>query len=244
MQKSDIDADPLVQETLKVFKETIEESYKDPNFLDRVLSAEEKNDNPVLDLLAETDALDSVIAAVVVADRFRGWIELSRVAPKLDGEVAAVLKLLDNEDFLVSGPAALLDSGNPAALKLVIATVASMMTGKEFEEMKADANPVEMKMALAQVGGLMTDLAEQLSESGKWAQLPPRLLDRYLDGMTNLADLSTSKAQKRVMTEVIQDLKAEVAKATAQEIAEKTPAQIDPNSPFAQLRQQAKKFKL
>jgi hypothetical protein len=244
MQKADIDTDPLVMETVKIFRDSIAAKFPDRVNLDQLIVESAAQDSPVLNILAETDSLDPVTAAVIVTEHYAGWIDQADIGPKLNPEVAALFKLMQGDELLAAGPAALVDSENPAALKLVVASMAAMTTGKEFAEMKVEAHPMELKMVLTEIGGIVTDLAERLSEDRKWEQLPPRLLDRYIEGMGNLAELSTSKTQKRVMNEIIQGLKTEVAKAAAQDLAEAKPPQLDPASPFIQLKEQAKKFKL
>lgn len=248
MQKSDILADPLVQETVKVFRDAIAEKYQGkeygprPEYLEPRID-DEYDGNPVLTILAETDSLDSISAAVMVSEQYRSWVSISDVKGKLNKDVADTLELMESEAMMMS-PEALIKSGNPYALKMAIAMVTGITTGEEFEEMK-QAGP-EGAMMIGQIMGPLTDLADHLSEDGNWKALPPKLLDRYIEGLESLKDLSNSKTQKRVITEIISTLKEEIAKDNAAQMTEpSTPsAQPAPDSPFVQLKDQAKKLKL
>ena len=244
MQKSDILSDLLVQNTAGAFRETILEKYKGNEYGPSAESLEARldKDNPLIDILAETDSLEPVIAAVLIAEQYAGYTDINDVLPKLDKEVGAALKLLQSEEVM-SGPQALISSGNPVALKFAVGMIASLTSGEEFEEMKAEASPAELGMMMGQITGPVTDLAEHLSEGDNWKALPPKLLERYIETVETLAALSTSKTQKRVMTSIVDELKASIAKANTIELIETTAPKIDPDSPFVQLQNQAKKLK-
>jgi hypothetical protein len=243
LQKDDILSDPLVVETLRIIREDgVPAVYKRMDGFKLPEFDPEDCGHPALAVLLETDSLDSTSAAVLVAESLGGMVDFSAVESKLDREVSGALKLMRADEMIFDADA-IVRAKNPTALKLAVATVAGMLTGPEFLEMKAQADPMEIKVAMVQIGGLVTDMAERLCEDKAWAVLPPRLLDRYLDGMTELAGMSGSRVQKRVINEIIQELKTQVAKGTAEEIVETTPPQIDPNSKFEQLKDRAKKFK-
>lgn len=248
MQVSEVENDPLVKETLQIYVDAIKEQYKDkeygPQDLDRYLELDMQH-SPMFKVMADMDCLDSVTAAVLATERVRGWIDDRQIMTKLNKDVAEVLRVMrDEDDLMEEGPMALLDVKNPVARNIALAGMMQMFTGEEFEEIKAEAPAGEIQMMVGQAGTIVADLAEKMIENKSWESLPPKLVDKFIEGMQNLHDLSTSKTGKRLMQGVMQDLKEAIAKGTAVEIAEPAPAvQIDPNSPFAQLKGQAKKFK-
>lgn len=244
MQKADILSDLLVQNTAQAFRETILEKYKGKEYGPSAESLEARidEDHPLIDILAATDSLDPVIAAIIISEQYISYTSIGDVAPKLDREVAATLLLLQSEEAM-AGPQALIDSGNPVALKFAVAMVTSLTSGEEFEEMKAEASPAELGMILGQITAPVTDIAEHLSEGDNWKILPPKLLERYIETVETLAAMSTSKTQKRVMKSIVDELKTSIAKANTIELIETTPPKIDPDSPFVTLKDQAKKLK-
>lgn len=246
LQKSDILSDPLVQETVKVFQEAIAEKYKDKEYGPRpeylVPRIDDEDGNPVLGVLAATDSLDPVSAAVMVSEQYASWVDVSEVKGKLNKDVAETLELMHSESMMM-GPEAVINSGNPYALKLMVAMVTGITTGEEFEELK-QAGP-EAAMMVGQIMGPLTDLADHLSEDGNWKAVPPKLLERYMEGLEALSELSNSKTQKRVINSIITTLKEEIAKDNAAQMTEPAApsAQPAPDSPFVQLKDQAKKLK-
>lgn len=245
LKKSEILADPLVKSTLDSFKEAIREKYKNREYgpdLDAMDSS--FDDIPPLKVLLNTDSLDSVTAAVIMAENISGWVDFDDVEPKLDKDVAKVMRLMHDSEMSEMGPYSLLGTDNPTALKLIVSTVAAIASGDEFEEIKAEAHPVELQMMMGEMGTMFAEMTESMTESGNWKALPPPLLDLYIQSYENIAGLATSKVQKRMMTEIVQNLKTEIAKANAEEIAAAMPPpQIDPESKFEQLKEQAKKLR-
>ncbi|MEZ0223059.1 MAG: hypothetical protein ACAH83_00770 [Alphaproteobacteria bacterium] len=241
LQLADVENDPLVKDTLKVFSDAVAEVYKDRDYGPSARHLSPQLDNPLFRVLVETDSLDSVSAAVLSTDHLVGWISVDAVESKLHPEVTKVLKLFHSD-----GPEALLESNNPAALKLLVATISAATTGEEFKQMLAEAEPTELRIAMGEIGGIATDLAETLTEDRRWQALPPKLLERYLEGLSNIATATPGKMQKRVMSLIIADLKTDIAKAEAEAIAAKEPpaVAIDPESPFEKLKNDARKFKI
>lgn len=241
LQLADVENDPLVKDTVKVFRDAITEAYKDRNYGPDDRRFAPQLDNPLFQLLAESDGLDSLSAAVLSADHLVGWISVQDVQAKLHPQVAELLELFHGD-----GPEALLESRNPVALKLLVATLVGATTGEEFKAMLAEADPMELRMAMSQIGGLVTDVAESLTEERRWQVLPPKLLDKYLEGLSNIVDATPGKTQKRVINMIIADLKTDIAKAEAEAIAAKEPppVKLDPDSPFEKLKNDARKFKL
>jgi hypothetical protein len=241
LQLADVENDPLVKDTVKVFRDAIQEAYKDRDYGPSDSRFAPQLDNPLFRILAETDSLDSVSAAVLSADHLVGWIPAHEVQAKLNPDVAEILELFHGD-----GPEALLESKNPVAMKLLVATLSAATTGPEFQQMLAEAEPMELRMAMGEIGSLATEVAERISEERRWQALPPKLLDRYLEGLSNIATATPGKTQKRVFGLVIADLKTDIAKAEAEAIAAKEPppVAIDPESPFEKLKNDARKFKL
>lgn len=241
LQLADVENDPLVKDTLKAFRDAIQVIYKDRDYAPDERRLAPQLDNPLFRLLVETDSLDSVSAAVLSADHLVGWVSVEEIETKLNPAVAEILKLFHGD-----GPEALLESRNPVALKMLVATLSAATTGEEFKEMLAEAEPMELRMAMGEIGGLATDVAERLTEERRWQALPPKLLDRYLEGLSNIVTATPGKTQKRVINLIIADLKTDMAKAEAEAIAAKEPppVKVDPESQFEKLKNDARKFKL
>ncbi|TAL27562.1 MAG: hypothetical protein EPN97_16990 [Alphaproteobacteria bacterium] len=244
LQLADVENDPLVKDTLKVFTDAIREDYAGNDYGPKGAALAPKFDNPVFRLLLETDSLDSVSAAVLSADHLLGWVPVEKVEKKLNPEVAELIALFRGDRG--EGPEVLLEAKNPLAMKLLVATLAVATTGEEFMEMKAEADPMELRMAMAEIGSFVTDVAERLTEERRWQALPPKLLDKYLEGLANVVDATPGKTQKRVINLIIADLKTDMAKAEAEAIAAKEPppVKVDPESQFEKLKNDARKFKL
>lgn len=249
MQISDIVNDPLVQETVKVFKDAILEKYKGNDYgpTEDRLTLDIDSEHPALQALVATDSLDSVSAAVLASEHYVGWgIDPSSLGAKLNPEVADTLKMLRDEAFLTGGKA-LVESGNPTAIKLAVAFVTGITSGEEFEEMKAAMREPEAQMMIAPMLSAITDLAENLSESDNWKLVPPKLMDRFIESIDTLSGLVSSKTQKRVISSISQDLKTAIAKGAAAELTqaqEAAPPKIDPDSPYVQLKDKAGRLKL
>ena len=241
LQLADVENDPLVKDTLKVFSDAVAEVYKDRDYGPDVGRLSPQLDHPLFKVLLETDSLDSVSAAVLSANHLVSWIPVDAIETKLHPEVAEVLRLFDG-----NGPEELMDSNNPIAMKLLVATLSAATTGEEFKEMVAEAEPAQLRVTMAEISGLATDVAERLSEERRWQALPPKLLDKYLEGLSNIVTATPSKMQKRVINMIIADLKTDIAKAEAEAIAAKEPpaVAIDPESPFEKLKNDARKFKI
>lgn len=247
MQKSDIATDAIVVQTVQAFKDAIAERYKDSNFnpvgndgIEDMLAEQQ----PLVDMLAETDSLDSVTASVALAMHLVNYVDLSAVAPQLDARVATLVKLM-NSDEMAAGPQALIAANDPAATKIGVAMITAMLSGEEIETLKTEADPGELAMFLGTVAAPVMDFAEHLAESGHVKELSPLLVDRFVGVLDGINEMTTSRIQKRMLTEIAQQLKTAVAKAAAEDIAAPAPArEIDPSSPFVQLKDQARKLKL
>ena len=244
LQLADIGNDPLVKETLAIFMEAVDESAPESEWSRRPPREylEPDLENPIFKILAETDALDSATAAGLACEHLLNWASLESVEKKLQPDVLEVIKFMNNEQGVA--PEELVAKATPTGLKLLIASFAASTTSDDFKQMLAEAHPVELRMALSEISGLMTDIADRMLEDKSWQAIPPKLLDRYMDGMANLANATPGRAQKRFINMLISDLKTDVAKTAAAEIAALTPAPvIDPESPFVQLKNNARKFK-
>src|SRR5688572_16489821 len=111
LQLADVENDPLVKDTVKVFRDAIKEIYKDRDYGPDDRRLVPQFDNPLLRVLIETDSLDSVSAAVLSADHLLGWVSVNDLKTKLDPDVAGILELFHGD-----GPEALLESKNPVAM--------------------------------------------------------------------------------------------------------------------------------
>src|SRR4051812_19361729 len=127
LQLADVENDPLVKETLQILRDAIVEKYKGNEYGPQARHLEMQLDNPLFKLLADTDCLDPVSAAVLATDHLRSLIEIDDVEPKLNPDVAEVMKVMAGDRD--EGPEALLKSKNPLVFKLLVAAITQGISG-------------------------------------------------------------------------------------------------------------------
>lgn len=238
LQLSDVEKDPLVQKTLAVFTEAIKASYGE-DFASKLTP---ELDLPPLKVLADMDALDSVSATVLSVGHLSSYVSLSDIAQDLDKDVAAAMLLMEQE--MSTGPEELLASGNPVVLKLMIAAFSGAANSDLLKEMQQELPPSEFRNSFGELGDLVAEIADHLTQQKAWKDVPPKLLDAFVETVDRLAVIAPGRLQKRVLTEIAQELKIEIAKGASDDITlASAPPQIDPASPFAQLKANARKFK-
>jgi hypothetical protein len=215
LQPEDVMDDPLVKKTVEAIESL---------GLGRHMSTREITGHPAIQLLASMSALDSVSAAVLVAESLAaGSMDPGELAGVVPAEVGDVLRQIgDMEgDGMLGG----FESGNPTLTKLAMAGIAEMLTGRDIRELER-ADPAEKRMAMMQIGTVgftAIDIAEAARDHGLLATLPAPLVDRFTEGLENLANLSEGKAMKRFFTEAVSQLKADVLKANAKDLTEPKP---------------------
>jgi hypothetical protein len=243
LQLADVENDPLVQKTMQAFQDAIDEEYPDADFKPQSRHMVPQLDHPGFKILAEADALDSVSAAVLAASHFDVVISLDRVEDRLDKEVADVLRELQG-GALSGDPDALFGSDNPRVIKLLVAIVAGTTTSDELKDMAGQMHPSELRMQLGDAAEVLAALSEKMVDTGLCRELPPKLMDKFIEGVDNIANLMPGRVFKKAMREVGQELRTEMAKAAAEELTSlSTPPQVDPDSRFEQLKDNARKFK-
>ena len=212
--------DPLVQETVKALEEAGYSSGGGRGGRGRMRDME----HPALAMLADMGALDSVTAAVLVAESIAsGSASPEELADIVPAQVGEVLRLLGDSGGLLAGAA--FSSGNIPATKLGMATLAEMLTGPELRELER-ADPREKQMAMMQIGAIgftAVDIADAMKEHSLFDKMPAPLVERFAEGLENLASLSDSKSMKRFFTEASNGLKEGMLKANSKDLTEPKP---------------------
>ncbi len=242
LQLADIENDPLVKSTMQAYREAFAEEYTDPDFQPQDRHMMPQLDNPAFKTLAGIDELDSISAAVLSASHFNGLIPFERVRDRLDKDVAAALEILNAD--VSDDPEAVFKTKNPHVLKVLVATLAGVSATDELKEIVGQMYPGELQMEAVASCHTLCELTDRLLEDGRWKDLPPKLVDKYVEGLENVADIMPSRMFKRVLKLYAQDMKTEIAKAAAEEmLSQSLPPQVDPESRFEQLKVNARKFK-
>ena len=239
LQIADLKDDPIVRQTLKAFSEALsgdegggEADYPMPPV----------DDMPGVRALLETDALDSVCAAVLSVGPLTHIISVDDIEKKLDPRVAETLRLLDGD--ATGGPEELLKAGNPHILKLLVASIAGSTDKDELRGMASHGDPMEIKMMANDLSDFILAISEHMIDNGAVKDIPPKLMDKFIEGIGNLSAITPSRTHKRVLTDITRELKEAVVKAAAVEVTVLTaPPVIDPASPFEKLKNDARKFK-
>lgn len=198
--------DPLVQKTITALEDK-----------DNYVYAPEQDsieDHPLLALLEKTGALDSVTAAAVIAaDMGRGAHDPSQLA-KLEPKVAEVVKLLgevNSHDSSVSGIAALVDSGNPVALKLAVAVIAMSGRGEDIEYARRQGGSGHMDEMLREFVDVSIEVADALAQNGRWNEVSPALINQFVKGVENAGGLAQSSTRKKLLADTLENLQETLA---------------------------------
>jgi hypothetical protein len=243
LKREEIENDPLVKQTLKVCADFLRGQYgRDADDTRELIPPMEEI--PGARVLLALDEMDPVCASVLVVTPLMTILPIEEIEDKLDPAVADALKQFTLD--LADGPEALLASGNPHVLKLLVATIAGSVDADTLREMRAGMHASDVREMTSEVTDIIVAIGEHLTEGDRWKALSPKLLDCYLEGIDNLASVTPGRFQKRVLGELAREVKEHVAKGVADEITAASAAnapQIDPESKFEQLKNSARKFK-
>lgn len=218
IQDTKIWNDPLVEETIAAVAELGE--FGDTGDL---------NDHPVIRMLMDTDCLDPLTVAMVVG---------SGCFPRQSypQEVNEGLELARADRVREEGPQHLFEAGNVSALRLVLAEFAVEATGDHFKDQVAKHDKASLKPHIDAAAANMVALADGLVDYGLWREIPPKLLDKFIEAMDNVRGLADTSVLKRGMCSSIANLKTAVAEGTMQEITEIRAPCIDPSSRYEAMK--------
>ena len=201
-------ADPIVQKTLKALGADI--STVDPSEINNLDTAQ------IINLLIETNCLDSVSAAVLlVDDATRGR---STAGLRLPKAVSEALTILHDDQIAYSGAAGLLATDNVHVHKLTFAAITSAISGDEFKEALPEMDAASRKRMIGELANAGVSVIERVTETNSWKEMSPELVDRFTKGMTELANMTEGRANKRLIEAAVQMLKEDIAGETAKDI--------------------------
>ncbi len=203
----DILRDPIVLKTLKALGADV--STVDPSEIHNLDTA------PIINLLIETNCLDSVSAAVLLVDDATRGRNSLRNLPK---PVADALAILHDDQVVYGGPAALLATDNVHVHKVTFAAVTSAITGDEFKAALPEMDASSRKRMVSEMADVGVQLIERVTETNSWKEMSPELVDRFTKGLSDLANLTEGRASKRLIETAIQMLKEDIAGETAKDI--------------------------
>lgn len=216
--------DPIVQKTLKALGADL--STVDPSEINNLDTA------PLINLLIDANSLDSVSAAVLLVDdatRGRSTAGL-RGLPKA---VSDALSILHDDQVAYGGAAALMATDNLHVHKLAFAAMTSAITGDEFKEALPEMDASSRKRMIGELANAGVSVIERVTETNSWKEMSPELVDRFTRGMTDLANLTDGRANKRLIETAVQMLKEDIAGETAKDITAPTKAGLQDNLPPA-----------
>lgn len=214
---------PLVQETIAAIGDAGE-----------ITQAEDVNENPVMRVLMETECLDPLVIGVALAD-------CRYVTSDLPQPVQETLELVNIDRIKEEGVAHLFAAGTPAPLCIILAGLAAESTGDAFREAMAGYDAKEMRPYVNSAADTVIGLADGLVDSGLWQQVPPRLVDKFLESAANIRGLLESPSRRKVLDTAVSDLKLAIAQATAAEMTgDACPPRIDPASQYEVCKNLAK----
>lgn len=203
LEISGILKDSLVQQTIAA----LQGQYR---------AAPEQHDldqHPVLKLLEKTGALDSVTAAVMVADEMARGGDVAGALPLLPPAVGEVLRLLHAPGSRNSDPmdviTLLVEDGNPAALKIAMAVLA--YSGREFDVMQRQMGKEEKAKAARDFADSAIEALTALAENKRWQAATPELLKAFTEAAENFGKLVDGNARKRLLTASLEALRDALA---------------------------------
>lgn len=214
-------ADPIVIKTLKALGADV--STVDPSEIHNLDTA------PIINLLIETNCLDSVSAAVLLVDEATRGRSL-RGLPK---PVTEALSILHDDQVVYGGPAALLATDNVYVHKVTFAAITSAITGDEFKAALPEMDASSRKRMVSEMADVGVQLIERVTETNSWKEMSPELVDRFTKGFSDLANLTETRASKRLIQTAIQMLKEDIAGETAKDITTPPKAGLQDNLPPA-----------
>lgn len=214
-------ADPIVIKTLKALGADV--STVDPSEIHNLDTA------PIINLLIETNCLDSVSAAILLVDEATRGRSL-RGLPK---PVTEALSILHDDQVVYGGPAALLATDNVHVHKVTFAAITSAITGDEFKAALPEMDASSRKRMVSEMADVGVQLIERVTETNSWKEMSPELVDRFTKGFSDLANLAETRASKRLIQTAIQMLKEDIAGETAKDITTPPKAGLQDNLPPA-----------
>lgn len=214
-------ADPIVIKTLKALGADV--STVDPSEIHNLDTA------PIINLLIETNCLDSVSAAILLVDEATRGRSL-RGLPK---PVTEALSILHDDQVVYGGPAALLATDNVHVHKVTFAAITSAITGDEFKAALPEMDASSRKRMVSEMADVGVQLIERVTETNSWKEMSPELVDRFTKGFSDLANLTETRASKRLIQTAIQMLKEDIAGETAKDITAPPKAGLQDNLPPA-----------
>ncbi|MBL8714200.1 MAG: hypothetical protein JNM12_14990 [Alphaproteobacteria bacterium] len=214
-------ADPIVIKTLKALGADV--STVDPSEIHNLDTA------PIINLLIETNCLDSVSAAILLVDEATRGRSL-RGLPK---PVTEALSILHDDQVVYGGPAALLATDNVHVHKVTFAAITSAITGDEFKAALPEMDASSRKRMVSEMADVGVQLIERVTETNSWKEMSPELVDRFTKGFSDLANLTETRASKRLIQTAIQMLKEDIAGETAKDITTPPKAGLQDNLPPA-----------
>lgn len=214
-------ADPIVIKTLKALGADV--STVDPSEIHNLDTA------PIINLLIETNCLDSVSAAVLLVDEATRGRSL-RGLPK---PVTEALSILHDDQVVYGGPAALLATDNVHVHKVTFAAITSAITGDEFKAALPEMDASSRKRMVSEMADVGVQLIERVTETNSWKEMSPELVDRFTKGFSDLANLTETRASKRLIQTAIQMLKEDIAGEAAKDITTPPKAGLQDNLPPA-----------
>ncbi|MDF3023568.1 MAG: hypothetical protein K0R10_929, partial [Alphaproteobacteria bacterium] len=184
---------------------------------------------PIINLLIETNCLDSDSAALLLVDEAtRG-----RSVRNLPKPVADALSILHDDQVVYGGPAALLATDNVHVHKVTFAAVSSAISGEEFKAALPEMDASSRKRMVSEMADVGVQLIERVTETNSWKEMSPELVDRFTKGLSDLATLTEGRASKRLIETAIQMLKEDIAGETAKDITTPAKAGLQDNLPPA-----------
>lgn len=200
-------ADPIVIKTLKALGADV--STVDASEINNLDTA------PIIQLLIDTNCLDSVSAAVLLVDEATRGRSNLRNLPK---PVAEALSILHDDQVVYGGPAALLATDNVHVHKVTLAAVTSAITGDEFKDALPEMDASSRKRMIGEMANVGVAVIERVTETNSWKEMSPELVDRFTKGLSDLANLTEGRANKRLIETAVQMLKEDIAGETAKDI--------------------------
>jgi hypothetical protein len=229
IQDTDIWNDPIVQETIACIGEVGE-----------ITGGGDVNDNPIIKVMLETGGLDPLAVAAVMAGENDSLFHRGM----LPASVQEVLELARATRVREEGPEHIFAARNASALRVVLAEFTSEVTGEAYQKLLNRPDFSELREHIDAGAQNVVALCDGLIETGLLREMPPKLLDKFIESMENVRFMVETSVLKRGVASAIQSLKLAIAETAAEEIAAVAP-RIDPSSQYEQMKQVAKtKFRV
>ena len=90
----------------------------------------------------------------------------------------------------MEGMSALVQDGNPTALKVAVTLIAFTGTGREFERAQRQMGLGEKQEMARDLLDLSIEILGALNDSQRWKAVEPALIRTFIEGVENLAPLA------------------------------------------------------